>query len=189
MLICILIFSADFFFDNLSLSRQKLTSWRLRVDVESKKTVFLSKRFTVSCGDEIVWISVTAAYLWFFYAVLHFSSRSLLIYHLMILRTPKNDTNELISYSFGERERFMVIALLDSKKPNSNGLQYNSKEPRKKSWKIFKFRVIYQKIKKCCEIIHQMRLQFVVWVLFAYFTPGGNLLLFWHRLNVKWPKL
>ena len=126
-----------------------------------------------SRGDEIVWVSVTAAYLWFFYAVLHSTSRSLLIYLLMILRTPKNDTNELISYSFGERERFMVIALLDSKKTKLKWTEIWLKRAQKKKLKNIQIQSNLSEKKKCCEIIHQMRLQFVVWVLFAYFTPGG----------------
>ena len=147
-----------------------MTSWRLRVDVESKKKL-LSKRFTVSWGWDSLGISNCGLFMIFLCSFTFYFS--LLIYLLMILRTPKNDTNELISYSFGERERFMVIALLDSKKTKLKWTEIWLKRAQKKKLKNIQIQSNLSEKKKCCEIIHQMRLQFVVWVLFAYFTPGG----------------
>lgn len=94
-------------------SHQNVTSWRWSVDrdgAQVRPERALSARFIVSCGAEIVWKAVTAAYLWSFYATLHFYS--ILIYRSMRLRTPKSETNELILYSFGWREMLLWLWLI-----------------------------------------------------------------------------
>lgn len=119
-LICILIFSAIF----LIICLWAVTMWHhedgASIDkLWSSKKTFITKIYNLMWSRDSLESSNSSLFMNFLCNFTCFFSRSK-IYCLMILRTPKHDTNELISYSLArEGNVFMVIALHNStKKPN-----------------------------------------------------------------------
>jgi hypothetical protein len=109
---------------------------------------------------------------------------SLLIYHSMILRKPKNDTNELISYSLARENVFMVIALLDFQMDWKN----NSKSALEKAEKYSNSEQFIRRKMLWNHTSDELAICSLSSVCIFYASRGTFQLLFWQPLNIERPK-